>query len=132
MTSTIFTSRSQRSYAQRLSALRTREERWKNLSYSRLQTIKLPNTGQVYEFMGGVYGNGREEDQRITGSIAFYDLPRLANLDSAITELEPWTHTMYDLSIIDFTMDPEQDLLLLVALAPSTYVFLASCKFPAG
>jgi hypothetical protein len=117
---------SQRSYSQRLFALRTREKNWRNLTYKKLQTIKLPNTGQVYEFMGGVYGNGREEDQKITGSIAFYDLPRL---DGSPSELEPWIHTMYDLSIIDFTMDPEQDLLLLVSLAPSTYVQY-SCGIP--
>jgi hypothetical protein len=77
----------------------------------------------LYEFVGGVYGNGKEGDNRMTTSISFLELPSLGIPSKTEdvkppTELQTWTHSMPDLSIIDFTMDPLQDLLVLVAVAP--------------
>jgi hypothetical protein len=75
----------------------------------------------VYEFVGGFYGNGREDDRRITASISFLELPSAdsARLENGSPDLKMWTHPMFDIVIIDFTMDPSQDLLVLIALAPA-------------
>lgn len=107
--------------------------------------LNLPPTGSVYEFVGGIYGNGREDDNRVTASISFLELPTISgdgigkvkeakekfqeNPRTAQKErceeskrgmkLRTWTHSMGDVAIIDFTMDPSQDLLVLVALAPA-------------
>lgn len=35
---------------------------------------------------------------------------------------QTWTHPFPEVTIIDFTMDPAQDLLVIVSLAPPEYV----------
>lgn len=107
-------------FASRLKLLRDRERAWKYMDWKKTHTLELPPTGSVYEFVGGLYGNGREDDSRVTASISFLELP---TADAQVQgespkELEMWTHPMGDITIIDFTMDPSQDLLVLVALAP--------------
>jgi hypothetical protein len=96
--------------------------------------LDLPPTGSVYEFVGGFYGNGREDDRRVAPSISFFQLPSACDEDEDVEEEGDeegesekfhemkWTHTMLDLAIIDFTMDPVQDLLVLVAAAPTECV----------
>jgi len=116
-------------YASRLELLRNREQAWRVLGYKHRQLLNLPKTGSLYEFVGGVYGNGREG---MTTSISFLELPStgvpvpkpedIEKLRKHPQQLLTWTHTMPDLSIIDFTMDPMQDLLVLVAVAPATFV----------
>ena len=108
-------------FSTRLQLLRKRERAWRFMEWKQRHTLKLPPTGSVYEFVGGLYGNGREDDSRVTASISFLELP------SSDTPMDPpnlktWTHAMGDVNIIDFTMDPSQDLLVLVALAPPEYV----------
>jgi hypothetical protein len=71
----------------------------------------------VYEFVGGFYGNGREDERRVTASIAFFELPLPEHVPANDSKLKTWSHPMNG-PIIDFTMDPPQDLLVLVALAP--------------
>lgn len=99
--------------------LREREKAWRTLSWKGRHTLRLPPTGSVYEFVGGLYGNGREDDSRLTASISFLELPSLDNTTSEPKpqDLKMWTHNMDDVTIIDFTMDPSQDLLVLVAQA---------------
>lgn len=97
----------------RLQALRDRERAWKTFTWNGRYNLQLPPTGSVYEFVGGLYANGKEDDRRITASISFLELPEA----SSAHDLRLWTHSMHDVTIIDFTMDPSQDLLLLVALA---------------
>lgn len=106
-------------YASRLKRLRDRERAWKTLSWSAQHNLKLPPTGSVYEFVGGLYGNGKEDDSRATASISFLELPSTDTvlLEDGLPKLKTWTHPMSDVTIIDFTMDPSQDLLVLVALA---------------
>ena len=114
------------SFSARLNLLRTREDSWKYLEFKQRRLLKLPPTGCVYEFVGGLYGNGREDETRATASISFLELPSLdaALLGCPQNELKVWTHTMHDVSTIDFTMDPVQDLLILVGLAPQEFVDL--------
>lgn len=97
----------------RLQTLRDRERAWKNLTWNGRYNLELPPTGSVYEFVGGLYANGKEDDRRITASISFLELPDA----HGPPKLKMWTHPIHDVTIIDFTMDPSQDLLVLVALA---------------
>jgi hypothetical protein len=120
-------------YAARLRLLTNRENAWSGLRWKARHTLKLPPTGSVYEFVGGIYGNGREDDNRITASISFLELPTSSSDPSR--PLRTWTHPMGDVTIIDFTMDPSQDLLVLVAVAPLEYVLpflstqpISSCR----
>ena len=111
-------------FSSRLQILRWRERAWKTLAWSGRYKLNLPPTGSVYEFVGGLYGNGREDDRRITASISFLELPSAdtVRLESGAPDLKTWTHPMFDITIVDFTMDPAQDLLVLIALAPRGYV----------
>ncbi|EKM77357.1 hypothetical protein AGABI1DRAFT_130443 [Agaricus bisporus var. burnettii JB137-S8] len=109
-------------YATRLGLLRDREQAWSDLRWKARHTLRLPPTGSVYEFVGGIYGNGREDDNRVTDSISFLELPT-ASCDPT-RALRTWTHATNDVTIIDFTMDPSQDLLVLVAVAPLDSKFI--------
>ncbi|KAF8069174.1 hypothetical protein FPV67DRAFT_1625361 [Lyophyllum atratum] len=112
-------------YASRLKILHDREQAWKTLSWNGRYTLKLPPTGSVYEFVGGLYGNGKEDDRRVTASISFLELPSGGGDGGETSDVKTWTHPMADIIIIDFTMDPSQDLLVLIALATpgSKYVY---------
>ncbi|KAH9478417.1 hypothetical protein JR316_0008872 [Psilocybe cubensis] len=114
------------SFSTRLSLLRDRERAWKYMNWKKKYTLKLPPTGSIYEFVGGLYGNGREDDSRTTASISFLELPTadITGMNKSPDELQMWTHPMGDITIVDFTMDPSQDLLVLVALAPSESKYL--------
>lgn len=116
------------SFATRLNRLRSREDSWKYLKFKERRLLNPPPTGSVYEFVGGLYGIGKEDETRATASISFLELPSLdaALLGNSQEELNVWTHTMNGVSTIDFTMDPAQDLLVLVALAPREFVVLYS------
>ncbi|KAJ6612664.1 hypothetical protein B0H10DRAFT_284244 [Mycena sp. CBHHK59/15] len=106
------------SYSTRLKLIRERERNWRSpKAWSELQKLTLPPTGTVYEFVGGYYANGREDENKITSGISFFELPS-TEPSSANDPLKTWTHAMSGIKIVDFTMDPAQDLLVLVALAP--------------
>ncbi|KAH6905538.1 hypothetical protein BKA70DRAFT_1107514 [Coprinopsis sp. MPI-PUGE-AT-0042] len=111
-------------YNSRLALLRERERNWRMLGWRTRCTVDLPPTGSLYEFVGGVYANGREGENRITASISFLELPSTGMVVEKEKEavmvhgLTQWTHLMPDYNIIDFTMDPVQDLLVLVVVAP--------------
>ncbi|PPR01998.1 hypothetical protein CVT24_011121 [Panaeolus cyanescens] len=114
-------------FATRLKILRERERAWKFIDWKKKHCLELPATGSVYEFVGGLYGNGREDETGVTTSISFLELPSVDPITRNIanSELKTWTHAMGDVTIIDFTMDPSQDLLVLVALTQpdSKYVY---------
>ena len=84
--------------------------------------LKLPFTGSVYDFTGGIYGNGGDESDGMTASISFLKLPSADEeiYHDQVPKSRLWTHVMSDILIFDFTMDPSQDLLVLLALAPSS------------
>ncbi|KAK7044568.1 F-box domain-containing protein [Favolaschia claudopus] len=108
-------------FSTRLKLLRERERNWLSPHlWGPLHKLSLPPTGTVYEFAGGYYANGREDDSKITSGISFFELPSMGpdSRDPDLDSLKTWTHSMGGLKIVDFTMDPPQDLLVLVALAP--------------
>lgn len=100
--------------------LHDREDAWKHMNPRGRATLKLPPTGSIYEFVGGFYGNGREDEGSKTASISFLELPSAdpSTASEGAQKLETWSHSMRDVTIVDFTMDPAQDLLVLVSLAP--------------
>ncbi|TFL04471.1 hypothetical protein BDV98DRAFT_318220 [Pterulicium gracile] len=102
------------SAAKRLQCLREREHAWRTLKWRGKRSFDLPAPGSVYEFVGGYYGNGRDDDRKLTGSLSFFQLPT-HGID--MTQ-QTWTHPFPEVTIIDFTMDPAQDLLVIVSLAP--------------
>ncbi|THU80067.1 hypothetical protein K435DRAFT_512266 [Dendrothele bispora CBS 962.96] len=113
-------STSEMPYTARLHLLRSREQGWRTLIPKARHILQLAHSGAVYEFSGGVYGNGKENDQRSTTSITLYDLPIL---ESGTQNHR--TFSLDGLDTVDFTMDPSQDLLVLVTLAPrcSDYIY---------
>ncbi len=113
------------SFSTRLNLLRTRETSWKYLKFKQRKVLSLPQTGAVYEFVGGLYGNGKEDETWATILISFLELPSFDTLlGNSQDDLKVWTHAMDGASTIDFTMDPAQGLLVLVALAPPEFVVL--------
>jgi hypothetical protein len=103
------------SFQRRRRILQDREYSWKNFEWRHSHTLTLPTTGSIYEFIGGFYGNA------MAPTISFIELPS-ATADSADTTGRAWIHNMPDMSFVDFTMDPSQDLLVLLANAPIEYV----------
>ncbi|KAJ7632750.1 hypothetical protein FB45DRAFT_745052, partial [Roridomyces roridus] len=103
-------------YSTRLKLLRDRERSWRSPQHwGSLQKLSLSaQTGTVYEFAGGYYANGREDENKITSAISFFELPST----ESDAPRKTWVHPMNELKIVDFTMDPAQDLLVLVALSP--------------
>ncbi|KAF8146982.1 hypothetical protein K438DRAFT_1689259 [Mycena galopus ATCC 62051] len=108
-------------FSARLKILRDRERNWRSPQHwNTLQKLALPPSGSVYEFASGFYANNCEDDNKITSGISFFELPSSEPAGSDAPPLRNWTHAMGgDIKIVDFTMDPPQDLLVLVALAPA-------------
>ncbi|KAF9014740.1 hypothetical protein BDZ89DRAFT_1076385 [Hymenopellis radicata] len=113
-------------YVKRLNSLRDREHAWRSLKWHARHRLGLPRVASIYEFVGGIYGNGRDHDRQdpIPG-ISFFQLPYAGPDNDSSTKYEMWTHPFHDLNILDFTIDPAQDLLVLVTHCPpeSPFVF---------
>ncbi|KDQ58355.1 hypothetical protein JAAARDRAFT_78129 [Jaapia argillacea MUCL 33604] len=96
--------------------LRTLSNSWMTKTFKPLPTIDIPNAGFVYEFMGGVYANGRgEHAPPVSGPITFYRLPSEEG-----EEVISWTHISplgEGMAYLDFCIDPYQDLFVLVCFA---------------
>ncbi|KAF7297272.1 F-box domain-containing protein [Mycena indigotica] len=105
------------SFSSRLKLICERERNWRSPQlWGPLTTLTLPPTGTVYEFVGSYYANGWEDDNKLTSGITFFELPSTESPQQQ--PLKTWTHAIGSLKLADFTMDPAQDLLVLVALAP--------------
>ncbi|KAF9078827.1 hypothetical protein BDP27DRAFT_1412765 [Rhodocollybia butyracea] len=97
-------------FSSRLRTLRNRENAWMTFSPSSRHKINLANPGRIYEFASGVYGTAKEINNH-TASITFYDLPSIES-----GQQRSLTHSFTDLNVVDFTIDPAQDLIVLVSL----------------
>ncbi|KAI5118360.1 hypothetical protein M0805_004333 [Coniferiporia weirii] len=109
--------------SERLARLRLYQARWRLLSPARRHSVRA-HPGSLWELAGGVlaqsvqshnmggFGSfGASPDVR---KLCFTRLPVGARGDAPASE---WTHSGYEFSIRDFTMDPGQDLLVLVRAA---------------
>jgi len=74
----------------------------------------MPST-QIYEFANGVFGYVSSYEEECIKSIDFFELPSADSASGEVTRA--WTHRMGDLAVVNFAMDPVQDLLVLVATA---------------
>ncbi|KAI0036115.1 hypothetical protein K488DRAFT_82381 [Vararia minispora EC-137] len=94
-----------------------RESRWRDLRWRDVQNHPMPNAGAIYEFVGGIYCNARggQDERRVNGAITFYQLPDSDQPNR--TGVRAWTLLVPDLVILDFSVDPAQDLAVFVALS---------------
>lgn len=106
------------SFATRRKLLQERERSWKYFTWRNRHTLELPAHGSIYEFIGGFYASV------IPPLISFIELPSLVAGSDSDAPGRTWVHTMPDLSIVDFTMDPSQDLLILLTNALPEYAAL--------
>ncbi len=105
-------------FVKRLTSLRDREQSWRSITWKRHHRLGLPSVASIYEFVGGIYGNGREHGKREPiPAISFFELP-FSGCDPG-EEYRMWTHAFENIRILDFTIDPSQDLLVLVTRAPA-------------
>lgn len=97
------------SFSMRRRLLHEREKSWKHFRWHNKHSLDLLTFGSIYEFMGGFYGNVMGPD------ISFIELP---STTSTSQPKRSWAYSMPDLHIVDFTMDPSQDLLVILVDAP--------------
>ncbi|KAH8112781.1 hypothetical protein DFH11DRAFT_1689697 [Phellopilus nigrolimitatus] len=101
---------------ERLTRLRLYQARWKHLKQTRVQSVRFAK-GAVWELVSGVLAQGvTTEHDELTGAsemrkLSFTKLPVGAR---ASTKTQEWSHENYEFPIRDFTLDPTQDLLVLV------------------
>ncbi|KAF9269618.1 hypothetical protein L218DRAFT_953244 [Marasmius fiardii PR-910] len=109
----------------RLRSLRHNEEAWHTIASRARFRSRFMHTGALYEFQSGIFGQSMENEQHHTTHIVFFDLVKMENGNPHIH----WIHSIVGLMVIDFTMDPSQDLLLLISLAPPSSEYLYELHF---
>ena len=106
-----------------------------------MHKVECPHTAYMYDFVNGIYAIGQNaaNDRRFSENVTFYRLPPYPTSPASNEEdagsreadttdgsndapngnskRDSWTYA-FGMTILDFTMDPEQDLLILLALAP--------------
>ena len=103
----------------RLNILREREYAWKRLEWKHSYSLDLcPNP--LGEFACGI--NAFPIYRGFIQSIKFSEF-------TSAEDTRSWSHSMDGLSVVCFTMDPSQDLLILVADAPQQYVHLIPFRY---
>jgi hypothetical protein len=99
----------------RLELLRSYEASWKKVDWSEHNTIHSP-VDHVWEFYGNVWAYCRGAD-----AIDFVQLPsRLRGIP-----MRQWT-LRFDFAVRDFSMDPSQDLLVMVEKNSREYALWSS------
>lgn len=101
------------STAERLRRLRLYQSRWTHLKHAREQTVRHVRGG-VWELTQGVLAQGISTpgvEPAEVRKLFFTRLPSSARAESRTRE---WSHSGYEFAVRDFTMDPSQDLLVLV------------------
>jgi hypothetical protein len=133
-------------YVARKQHLLKSQNRWNKLEWAVKHKVECPHTAYMYDFVNGIYAIGQNaaNDRRFSENVTFYRLPpyptppastedgaglaeaRSANgphdTPAGNPRVASWTYA-FGMTILDFTMDPEQDLLVLLALAPPESVF---------
>jgi hypothetical protein len=93
--------------SERLQRLQVHIDAWRHLDWAE-ERIKLPR-GRSHNLLGGIYASVGKENPF---SLNLLELPSRVRG----TPLRPWTFADVGFSINDFSMDPGQDLLILVEL----------------
>jgi len=128
-------------YAARKQQLLDSQNRWSRLEWATKHKVECPHTAYMYDFVNGIYAIGQNaaNDRRFSESVTFYRLPPHPTSSASVedgtgsseagaangtndtpgsnSKAGSWTYA-FGMTILDFTMDPEQDLLVLLALAP--------------
>ncbi|KAF9652341.1 hypothetical protein BDM02DRAFT_3183732 [Thelephora ganbajun] len=128
-------------YAARKQRLLKSQNRWNKLEWAAKHKVECPHTAYMYDFVNGIYAIGQNaaNDRRFSENVTFYRLPpyptppdskedgagstNASSMNGANdiprgnSNRDSWTYA-FGMTILDFTMDPEQDLLVLLALAP--------------
>jgi F-box-like len=97
--------------SQRLRILRQTQKGWLGLNFQRRETIQLERETPTYELQGSVFLRGRSSTgSNSTSGISGYIMA------SALTgdEMHQWTVEHFPMEVRDFTLDPLQDLLVLI------------------
>jgi hypothetical protein len=97
--------------SERLELLRSYEASWKNIQWGEHNTVSYPQ-GPASELYGNVWAHSRGSN-----AIDFVQLPsRLRGIS-----MRQWT-LRFDFDVRDFSMDPSQDLLVLIENTFRKYV----------
>lgn len=125
-------------YAARRHRLLKSQNRWNKLEWAAKHKVECPHTAYMYDFVNGIYAIGQNaaNDRRFSENVTFYRLPPYPAMlaftagsagssevnggndaPGGNSKRDSWTYA-FGMTILDFTMDPEQDLLVLLALAP--------------
>ena len=128
-------------YAARKQRLLKSQNRWHKLEWAAMHKVECPHTAYMYDFVNGIYAIGQNaaNDRRFSETVTFYRLPPYPtpspsgedvagsgevgaagsanDVPNGDSKKDSWTYA-FGMTILDFTMDPEQDLLVLLALAP--------------
>ena len=121
------------------------QNRWSKLEWAVKHEVECPHTAYMYDFVNGIYAIGQNaaNDRRFSENVTFYRLPPYPtppapikdgtesfvagdatsanNVPGGNSKGDSWTYA-FGMTILDFTMDPEQDLLVLLALGPPELV----------
>ncbi|VDC02701.1 unnamed protein product [Peniophora sp. CBMAI 1063] len=110
--------------ATQLMALNARVDNWARLKWRDTTSVPMPDAGAIYEFVGGVYCNARAgpDERRVNGEIRFYQLPDAfggnpSGNGSGVGNVGKWKVDVSNMVVLDFTVDPGQDLAVLVTIA---------------
>ena len=99
--------------ASRLEILRDREDAWKRLEWKRKWALDHSTSDSVFDLSNGI-GSVSTYQDGFYRSIEFFELP---SVDSPSGEVRITRAHIGNLPVVSFTMDPGQDLLVLVAVS---------------
>ncbi|KZT24889.1 hypothetical protein NEOLEDRAFT_1169909 [Neolentinus lepideus HHB14362 ss-1] len=105
-------------YLARVNRLREYVDGWKRLQWRARHAVQTIESHILYDIAGGIYANGSGRELPIPGPIRFIPLP---GSESSDTYPSPWTHNSpfgLEDGIVDFCVDPCQDLWVIVSRAP--------------
>jgi hypothetical protein len=124
-------------FAHRLRALHAYEHTWKSFKLNKRTVLPLYKSYNAYALAGGYFAYGAYRYVSDIKYIGIMELPAFTSnrdLDHESTgedkeaSLSRWTHDVADLSVLNFAMDPFQDLLVLLAVSPLGWVLLLSYR----